>query len=95
MGKMLDRFPALVTDISSLGSHMAAAPTSYRAFILKYADRVMMGSDALASIGPRPALEYVDHVRGLGLPDKVEMAVLGGNARRFLTGDATTWGHCI
>ncbi len=90
MGKLLDRFPALVTDISSLGSHIAADPASYRAFILEYPDRVMLGSDAIASINLRPALEYVDLVCGLGLPDEVVKAVLGGNARHFLAGGITT-----
>ena len=90
IGKLLDRFPALVTDISSLGPHMAADPASYQAFILEYSDRVMLGSDVLASIDLRPALEYVDYVRRLDLPDEVEKAVLGGNARHFLAGDTTT-----
>ncbi len=89
MGKLLDRFPALVTDISSLGPQIAADPASYRAFILQYADRVMLGSDVIASIDLRPVLGYVDHVRGLGLPDEVEKAVLVGNARHFLAGDTT------
>jgi len=91
MGKLLDRFPALVTDISSLGPHIAADPASYRAFILEYADRVMLGSDALASIDLRMALGYVDHVHGLDLPNEVEKAVLGGNARHFLAIDTTTY----
>jgi len=90
IGKLFDRFPALVTDISSLGSHMAADPVSYRTFILEYSTRVMLGSDVLASIDLRPVLEYVDHVRGLDLPDEVEEAVLGGNARHFLSRDTTT-----
>ncbi len=84
MARLLDRFPAVVTDISSLGPHMATDPASYRAFILDYPDRVLLGSDVLASHDLRPALEYVERVRGLGLPEDVEAAVLGGNARRFL-----------
>ena len=87
MGKLLDRFPTLVTDISSLGSHIGKNPTSYRSFILKYKDRVMLGSDALASINFRHALKYVDHVRGLSLPNSVEKAVFHDNAHHFLTGD--------
>ena len=87
MAKLLDRFPAVMTDISSLGPHMATAPESYRAFILDYPDRVMLGSDVIASHDMRPALQYVDHVRALELPPQVEAAVLGGNARRFLCGE--------
>jgi len=90
MGKLLDHFPALVTDISSLGSYIAADPMSYRAFILEYPDRVMLGSDILASIDIRPAIKYVDHVRGLDLPNEVEVAVLSRNARHFLAEGITT-----
>ena len=89
MSKLLDRFPSLVTDISGIGGYMAANPSSYRAFILEYADRVMLGSDVLASVDLRQALSYVDHVRGLGLPKDVEKAVFGDNARHFLAGDTT------
>ena len=84
MAELLDRFPAVVTDIASLGPHMAADPVSYRTFILDHPDRVMLGSDVIASYDMRPALEYVGWVRDLGLPEEVEAAVLGGNARRFL-----------
>ena len=63
---------------------MAADPASYRAFILDYPDRVLLGSDVLAGHGLRPAVEYVERVRDLDLPEDVEAAVLGGNARRFL-----------
>jgi len=90
MGKLLDRFPALVTDISSLGPYIAANQESYRAFILEYPDRVMLGSDILASIDLRPAIKYVDHVHGLDLPNEVEKAVLSSNARHFLTEDILT-----
>ncbi len=90
MSKLLDRFPALVTDISSLGPYIAADPESYRTFILEYPDRVMLGSDVLASIDLRPATKYVDHVRRLNLPKEVEKAVFSSNARHFLAEDITT-----
>ena len=86
MAKLLDRFPALVTDISSLGPHMDTDPASYREFILAYPDRVLLGSDVIASHDLRLALEYADRVRRLELPAEVQAAVLGGNARRFLGG---------
>ncbi len=84
MAGLLERFPAVVTDISSLRPFIQADPGAYRSFIADYPDRVLLGSDAIACHDLRPALEYVRCVRGLGLPGEVEAAVLGGNARRFL-----------
>lgn len=86
MARMLDRSPSVVTDFSSLGPHLAASPGSYRDFILDYPDRVLLGSDVIASHDLRLAFEYVQQVRALNLPETVEAAVLGGNARRFLAG---------
>ncbi len=90
MSKLLDRFPTLVTDISSLGPYIATDPESYRAFILEYPDQVMLGSDVLASIDLRPATKYVDHVLGLNLPKEVEKAVFSSNARHFLSENIKT-----
>ncbi len=89
MSELLDRFPALVTDISSLGPYIVADPESYRAFILDYSNRVMLGSDVIASIDLRSASNYVDHVLGLELPNDVEKAVFSHNARHFLAEDIT------
>ncbi len=86
MARLLDRFPGAMTDISSLGPHMDTDPDSYRAFVLDHPDRVMLGSDVIASYDLRPALAYVERVRALALPPEVEAAVLRGNARRFLGG---------
>jgi hypothetical protein len=86
MAGLLDRFPGTMTDVSSMGPHLESAPESYRSFILDHPDRVMLGSDVIASHDLREALGYVDRVRALGLPAEVEAAVLGGNARRFLQG---------
>jgi hypothetical protein len=84
MAGLLERFPAVVTDISSLRPFIEADPEAYRSFIAEYPERVLLGSDAIACHDLRPALEYVRCVRGLGLPEEVEAAVLAGNARRFL-----------
>jgi len=84
MARMLERHENLLTDIASLGPYMKEYPAAYRSFLLDFPDRVMMGSDAIASHDLRDALLYVDHVRSLGLPEEVEAAVLWGNARRFL-----------
>ncbi len=86
MAALLDRYPALMTDVSSLGPFMDKDPASYRDFILDYPDRVMLGSDAIASYDMRPAMAYAQRVRELGLPPQIEAGVLAGNARRFLYG---------
>jgi predicted TIM-barrel fold metal-dependent hydrolase len=86
MAALLDRYPALMTDISSLGPYMDTNPGSYRNFILDYPDRVMLGSDTIASHDMRIAMEYVHRVRALELAPQVEAGVLAGNARRFLYG---------
>jgi len=84
MAALLDRHPALVTDISSLGPYMEKDPASYRDFILDYPGRVMLGSDAIASHDLRVVMAYVRQVRAFGLPPDIEAGVLAGNARRFL-----------
>lgn len=84
MAHLLERFPAVMTDISSLRPFIEADPEAYRSFLLEFPDRVLLGSDAIACHDLRPALEYVRCVRELALPEEVEEAVLAGNARRFL-----------
>ncbi len=84
LGRLLERFPGLVTDLSSLRPFIEADPAAYRSFIVEYPDQVLLGSDAIACLDLRPALEYVRCVQGLRLPEEIEAAVLGGNPRRFL-----------
>ncbi|MFH1983369.1 MAG: amidohydrolase family protein [Pseudomonadota bacterium] len=86
MAGLLDRYDGLMTDISSLGPHIDTAPASYRDFILDYPDRVMLGSDAIASHDMRLGMAYVERVRKLRLPPDIEAGVLMENARRFLYG---------
>jgi len=86
MAAMLDRYPALMTDISSLGPYMDKDPAAYRDFINAYPDRIMLGSDAIASYDMRPAMDYAQRVRALGLTPSVEAGFLSENARRFLYG---------
>lgn len=84
MASILDRYPAVMTDISSLGPFMDKDPAAYRDFISAYPDRIMLGSDVIASYNMRPAMEYAQRVRSLGLSPSVEAAVLAENARHFL-----------
>ena len=86
MAAILERYPAVMTDISSLGPYMDKDPAAYRNFINTYPDRIMLGSDAIASYDLRPAMAYAERVRALGLPSSAEAGVLAENARRFLYG---------
>jgi hypothetical protein len=86
MSRLLERFPNVVTDISSLKPFIEADPEAYRTFLLEYPERVLLGSDAIACHDLRAALDYPRCVRDLRLPEEVAAAVLGGNARRFLGG---------
>ena len=83
MGKFLDRYPNVYTDLAALLPHMQGNPASYREFILHYADRVCFGSDALL-YRPETVLDYVRMVRALELPEEVETQVFSSNPRKFL-----------
>ncbi|MBI5018212.1 MAG: amidohydrolase family protein [Deltaproteobacteria bacterium] len=87
MARLLERFPGVVTDISSLRPFIETEPAAYRSFLVEYPERVLLGSDAIACHDLRSALDYVRCVRDLRLPEEIEAAVLGGNARRFLGND--------
>jgi predicted TIM-barrel fold metal-dependent hydrolase len=50
VAKWLDAYPNLVLDTSSRIAELGRQPYTSRAFFLKYADRIMFGTD-----GPRPA----------------------------------------
>ena len=80
---ILDRYPNAYTDIAYMLPHMQNNPVSYRDFICHYPDRVCFGSDALLH-QPEIVLEYIDLVRSLQLPEKVETQAFSGNPRRFL-----------
>lgn len=84
MGELFNRFPALYSDLSSLGPHIEKKPDSYRSFILNHPDRIMLGSDVIASFDMRQAYKYVDWIKNLSLPTEVESSVFFNNARRFL-----------
>lgn len=84
LARLLDRFPGVMTDISSLRPFIQADPEAYRSFLLEHPERVMLGSDAIACHDLRAALDYARCVQELRLPADVEAAVLQGNARRFL-----------
>jgi hypothetical protein len=84
IARLFDRYPLLVTDISSMLPFMLADPEAYRGFFQRFPDRIMLGSDASPSWGFDQSLQYARWVIGLGLPDALQEAILRGNARRFL-----------
>lgn len=84
MARLLERFPNLMSDISSLMPYVKADPEAYRSFIREFPDRIMLGSDVIACHDLMAASEYVDCVKALELPEEQESAVLGASAGRFL-----------
>jgi len=44
-GKLLDRHPNLYTDISARANELGRQPSTARAFFIKYADRLLFGTD--------------------------------------------------
>lgn len=84
IAQLFERFPGVMSDISSLRPFIDADPDAYRSFLGEFPGRVMLGSDAIACSDLSPVLEYVESVRRLRLPREIEAAVLGENARRFL-----------
>jgi hypothetical protein len=88
--KILDRFPNVYTDLSSLLPHVLGSPQSYRDFIVHYQDRVCFGSDALLHAA-EVVLDYIRMVRDLRLPEEIEGRVFSANPRNFL-GQALEFG---
>lgn len=84
MGELMDSFPNVYTDVSSMALFMTKDGEGYREFMADHPQRVLFGSDAIASYDLRGSLEHLQAVRELDLPPETETAVLAGNARWFL-----------
>jgi len=80
---ILDRYPNVYTDIAGLLPHMRNNPSSYRDFIIHYADRVCFASDALL-YQTGSILDYIQMVKELQLPEDIEARVFFVNPARFL-----------
>jgi predicted TIM-barrel fold metal-dependent hydrolase len=65
VGRWLDKHPNLVVEISSRIAELGRQPRTAREFFLKYADRIMFGTD-----GPRPAARLLPHWRFLETQDE-------------------------
>ena len=81
--QILDRYPNVYTDIAFMLPHIQNNPASYSDFISHYSDRVCFGSDALI-YQPEIVIDYIELVRSLKLPEKIENKVFSENPRRFL-----------
>ncbi|MDZ7639196.1 MAG: amidohydrolase family protein [Bryobacterales bacterium] len=97
LGKVLERFPNLYLDLSARDYEIGRQPRSAAAFLTKYKDRVMFGTDmerdAAMYHGWWRLLETADEFipgriwwpyYGLALPDPVLKALYRDNAKRLL-----------
>lgn len=81
--KILDDHPGVYTDMANLLSYLRTNPNGYRDFIVHYQDQVCLGTDAfLYDMGA--ILQYLEALRGLGLPEEVLHKVCTVNPRAFL-----------
>ncbi|GKT09009.1 amidohydrolase family protein [Desulforhabdus sp. TSK] len=83
LGKLLDRYPNVFTDLASMLPYIRKSPKGYREFILHYPEQVCFGSDAFL-YEAETIVEYIRVVEELELPREVERLVLSQNPRRFL-----------
>lgn len=65
VSQMLDKYPNFYTDISARIAELGRAPYSARAWFLKYADRILFGTDARPNV-----LMYQTHFRFLETADE-------------------------
>lgn len=79
MGPLLEEFPALLTDIANLAKHMETQPDSYRAFLDRYAGRVVFGSDAFLG-DLSGVLRHAMAIERLGLSAAAEDSLLAEDA---------------
>lgn len=83
LGKILDHYPDVFTDIAFMRPHIMRDPAGYRDFIHHYPDRVCFGSDALL-YQPEVVLDYIQLVKELQLSPELETRVFSLNPRNFL-----------
>jgi predicted TIM-barrel fold metal-dependent hydrolase len=102
LGRILDQYPNVVTEIGAVIYEPARQPRAARAFFIKYQDRILMGKDLWvpSEYGTyfrvlETADEYFPYhnrrhafwsMYGLELPDDVLRKVYFGNALRVIPG---------
>jgi predicted TIM-barrel fold metal-dependent hydrolase len=102
LGRMLDSFPNLYSEVGAVLYDLGRQPRTARAFLIKYQDRILFGKDAFQP-DEYPYYwrvfetedEYFDYYRdyhafwkmyGLGLPDSVLRKVYYQNALKIVPG---------
>lgn len=102
LGRMLDSFPNLYSEVGAVLYDLGRQPRSARAFLIKYQDRILFGKDAFQP-DEYPYYwrvfetedEYFDYYRdyhafwkmyGLGLPDSVLQKLYYQNALKLIPG---------
>jgi predicted TIM-barrel fold metal-dependent hydrolase len=101
LGAMLDKYPNMYIDIAARVAESAHTPRATRAFLMKYQDRVLFGTDngmeapmyhtifrVLETEDEHfymPESEYHWALSGFGLPDEVLKKIYHDNAERILT----------
>lgn len=83
MGRLLDTYPNLYSDVSagSGANGFSRDPEHGKAFCLKYADRLLFGTDYLAPEQAVPQFELFD---SFALPEDVQSKIFRDNARKLL-----------
>jgi predicted TIM-barrel fold metal-dependent hydrolase len=81
--RLLKKYPNLYCDLSEPGGHLAIARDKKfgREFVLRWADRLLFGTDVLMSKQEIPQFELYD---SLDLPEDVQHKIYRGNAIRLL-----------
>ncbi len=85
VSQMLDKYPNFYTDISARIAELGRAPYSARAWFLKYADRILFGTDARPNIPMyqthfrflETADEYFDYNPGAPIPSQGRWKIYG------------------
>jgi predicted TIM-barrel fold metal-dependent hydrolase len=102
LGRMLDSFPNLYSEVGAVLYDLGRQPRTARAFLIKYQDRILFGKDAFQPDEYsyywrvfETEDEYFDYYRdyhafwkmyGLGLPDSVLKKVYYQNALKIIPG---------
>ena len=86
IGNLMDNFENCFTDPSFLASLFRNNRKRYHEFVVRYQDRVMMGSDSSLLDSTGAVLEYVELFEEMGLSPRVTKKILVENARNYLAG---------
>jgi len=85
VSQMLDRYPNFYTDISARIAELGRAPYSARAWFVKYADRILFGTDSRPTLPlyqthfrfMETADEYFDYAPGAAIPPQGRWRIYG------------------